>query len=512
MKLKKPNKKPKKFRFNSIKFKVFVCTASFALVMLALLWLFQTVFLDDFYKDIKTHQIESISKDIAEVIEYDDFNESRMQDYIDDVTSDSDYCVSIYDETGAKIYQNADNKGTCGLLISAPDEISKLYSEALKSKDGSALIISDQNDYQEMRKYLQQENNNTNTTNGTLNIRPRNNEFKSMTYAKIIEDEDDNVYFVLVNAKITLVNEVVNTLRTQLLIVTAILIILAILIGLFVAKMISKPIEKTNEAAKELAKGNLQVEFKGKGYLEIEELNATLNYASSELAKVEQLRNELIANVSHDFRTPLTMIAGYSEMIRDLPNENTPENLQVIIDECNRLTRLVNELLDLSKLQTNNAEMHMLPLSITDLTKSVVKRFNTMMKNEGYQVIFNYDEDIIAKADEIRLNQVIYNIIGNAIHYTGSDKLVIVNQIRKGDKVRIEIIDHGKGIKPEELPYVWDRYYKSNKVTKRQEVGTGIGLSICRNILEMHKATYGIESEVGKGSNFYFELDILTDA
>lgn len=123
---------------------------------------------------------------------------------------------------------------------------------------------------------------------------------------------------------------------------------LALIFAAIMSKKVSKPIIKINESAKELAKGNVAVHFDGEGYREITELNDTLNYAAEELSKVENLRRELIANVSHDLRTPLTMITGYAEVMRDIPGENTPENVQIIIDEANRLTSLVNDMLDIS--------------------------------------------------------------------------------------------------------------------------------------------------------------------
>ena len=474
----------------------------FALAMLMLLWILQTVFLSDFYRNVKTDQIKKISNSISDVIESKSFTEDTMQSYVDEAIADSDYCVSIYDETGWQIYKNIDNKGTCGLLISDPDEVNALYLEALNN-GGTAFEIGDQDDAK--KASIGRDSNGE----PTINIQNKNhpNEFQSMTYAKIVKSRAGNVYFVMVNAKITMVNEVIDTLKKMLLIVMGIMLVFAIIIATIVSNIISKPIVETTKGAKELANGNLKVEFKGKGYLEIEELNETLNYASDQLSKVDNLRNELIANVSHDFRTPLTMIAGYSEIIRDLPNENTPENIQVIIDECNRLTRLVNDLLDLSKLQTNNQKINIEKMNITSLCKDISNRFNVMMKNEGYSIIVEADNELMVMGDSVRIEQVIYNITGNAIHFTGEDKKVVIRQIEKEDSVRIEISDSGKGIKEDEIPFVWDRYYKAQKVTKRQEVGTGIGLSIVRGILELHHAKYGVISKINEGTTFYFELD-----
>lgn len=470
-----------------------------------MLWLFQTVFLNEFYKTIKSEQIKDTGDDIADVISDKDTTASNMQEYLNEVVTDSDYCVRVLDSNWNQVYQNVSNNGVCGFMTSDTSELTELYLDALDN-DGSYIKITEGNGSNVDKPSIPDGILNNNDSGNDSILRNHTN-FKTMTYVKIVSGNDGTSYTLLVNAKITLMGEVVSTLRTQLLIVTGILLLLSLIMAFLISKRIAKPIAVTNESAKQLAQGNLQVEFKGKGYLEIEELNDTLNYAASELSKVDGLRNELIANISHDFRTPLTMIAGYSEAIRDLPDENTPENIQVIIDECARLTTLVNDLLDLSKLQSKNQKINMEPFDITEMIKNICNRFNTMLVKEKYEIIFDYDSDIFVIGDEIRMNQVVYNIIGNATHYTGPDNKVYIRQIDKGDKVLIEIEDTGKGIKAEDLPYVWDRYYHKQKVTKRQTVGTGIGLSIVKGILELHKAVYGVKSEPGKGATFYFELD-----
>ena len=162
---------------------------------------------------------------------------------------------------------------------------------------------------------------------------------------------DGEKFLLLVDARLTPVDATVNTLRIELMIISIIMIIMALVLAYLVSKAIAAPIIKVNNAAKELAKGNYDVVFDGRDYKEINELSDTLNYTSKELAKTEKYQQELIANVSHDLRTPLTMITAYSEVMRDLPGENTPENVQVVIEEAERLTNLVNDLLDISKLQ-----------------------------------------------------------------------------------------------------------------------------------------------------------------
>ena len=220
------------------------------------------------------------------------------------------------------------------------------------------------------------------------------------------------------------------------------------------------------------------------------------------------MSRELIANVSHDLRTPLTMIIAYAEVMRDLPGENSPENVQVVIDEAERLTNLVNDLLDISKLQAGVMQKNAAVYNLTESIEAVLERYNKLKEKDGYSILFEYDRKVCVEADEYKIFQVIYNLINNAINYTGEDKTIWVRQLIKGDSVRIEVTDSGEGIAKDALPYVWDRYYKVDKTHKRAVMGTGLGLSIVKNVLELHDAKYGVESELGKGSTFWFELKI----
>lgn len=490
-----------------MKWKIFLYLTGFAAIMLILLWLFQVVFLDRFYQHVKSQQIEATAHDIADNIESED-----IVSYIDSKSENSDYCIRVVDIQQNSSYSNEINKGVCGALVSSSQELYALYEEAIEN-GGEALIISDRENFKNFNDFNRIEldddlKNQLEREFGISEVPKKiKDPYQTMTYA-IVPKAQNGRYFVLVNSRITLVDEIASTLRLQLVIFSGILLLLALAVALLISSRIARPIAKINKAAKKLANGDFEVSFEGKGYLEIEELNETLTYASQELSKVEKLRNELIANMSHDLRTPLTMIAGYGEVMRDLPNENTPENVQIIIDECNRLTALVNDILDLSKLQSGAQELSVAPFNITKEVQSVANRFSKMLKKDGYVITFHYEEEIEVEADLIKINQVLYNLLVNATHYTGKDKVVELRQVVQDKKVTIEVKDHGEGIAKKDLAYVWDRYYKIDKVHKRNQVGSGLGLSIVRGILELHEAQYGVHSKEKEGSTFYFTLPI----
>ena len=259
---------------------------------------------------------------------------------------------------------------------------------------------------------------------------------------------------------VLVVDAAVNTMKLQLMYITLIVIVLATMIAILLSKYISKPISKLNSTAKLMAAGNYDVVFEGNGYLEVNELNKTLNNTVSELKKTETLRRELMANVSHDLRTPLTMIMGYAEMMRDIPGENSPENLKIIIDEVDRLNVLVNDMLDLSKLSANTAVMHPQIFCVTDNLIEIVDTIQKFNENQGTNIKLQYDQNVEVCADESKIEQVICNFIYNAINYSSPSSLIRVVQEVNGDVVRISVIDEGIGIKEEDLKVIWERYYR----------------------------------------------------
>jgi signal transduction histidine kinase len=315
-------------------------------------------------------------------------------------------------------------------------------------------------------------------------------------------------YVIMLNSKMTPMRTVKRTLAMQFTWIAYLVLVAAMVVAYWISRLVSRPISRMNESAKRLAKGDYQVNFVGAGYRETRELAQTLNYAASELSKADGLQKELIANISHDLRSPLTMIKGYSEMIRDIPGENTSENMQVIIDEATRLSELVSDLLDISKLQAGMRPLEPVTFDLTQTVLETMDRYVKLTARDGYCIRFFSDCHAVIHADLSMILQVVYNLINNAINHCGEDKLVLVRQTVSEGTVRISVEDHGEGIEADQLPYIWDRYYKVDRVHRIATVGTGLGLSIVKNILEMHGARFGVESAVSQGSTFWFELPL----
>ena len=435
----------------------------FTLSIILFLWFFQVVFINNYYEYSKTNQIKNVTDEILQ-------NYDNDVEYLNKLSYEENICIEVV-KNRITIYSSNDSIRGC---ISSSGKYKNDFYE---------------NDLEEQTYKL---------INPLLNT-------KSLIYAKKY-NEDITIF---VNASLEPLNNTIGILSNQLIIVSIIVVILSLIIGYFISKSISKPIVKMNEKAKKLANGNYDFTFDNNSNIyEIDELANTLNYAKKELAETDELRRDLLANVSHDLKTPLTMIKGYAEMIRDLNSDNIEKrnaNLNVIIEESERLNILVNDLLTLSKIQANKDVLEKEDFDIVELINNIIKRYSIYKDTEGYIFEVNTPDKVIVNADKKKIEQVIYNLINNAINYTGDDNRVIIN-VLVDKNVRVEIKDTGKGIKKEDLPHIWEKYYHSKKKHKRNVIGTGIGLSIVKTILESHNFKYGVESKRNKGTTFYFEI------
>lgn len=470
----------------SVTWKIFVYFLAFSLIMLVLLWLFQIILLNDFYSAIKTNELFSTAQNIEKNI-----NSTSLESTIENISNTKDICILLYKEPYELVY-SSEVQMNC-IVHKIPSSL--LYSLSLKSLDESNQYFEQFSPENKQKSYFSS-NRKREIPNSSLLIRR-------------FSDSNGNSYILILNSVIEPVVSTTSTLRAQLSCITIIMLILSFILSLAISKKISKPIININNSAKKLST-EYNIKFNDSGYTEITELANTLTKASSELSKVENLRRELIANVSHDLRTPLTMITGYAEVMKDIPGENTPENIQIIIDEAKRLTSLVNDVVEMSKNQSSEQELHLERFCLTECISKILERYNKLTENDGYNITFEKDQNVFVNADSLKITQVIYNLINNALTYTGEDKIVKIVQTVNNDKVRIEIKDTGEGINPEEIDYVWDRYYKAKGNHKRAQVGTGLGLAIVKGILELHNSNFGVKNDENGGANFWFELNRIS--
>ena len=487
--------KNNKHSAGGIRWKLFGYLAAFTAVIVLILWLCQVVFLEDIYRTVKTAEIKAAAVGLSHSV-----NDSEsLADAAGVISEKNDVCVLVLEmldgETAKKLV-SCDAVRNCAIHNMSMSGYFKLYDSA-KANGG---------------KFLQHYRYDA-KSRAYIAISPGDNsgDPESIIYAFTVHGENGHEVLFILNSVVSPVGATVRTLNFLLIAVSVVMIGLALLLAVLISRKISMPIIDINNSAQALAEGKYDVRFAGGSYREISELSDTLNYAATELSKVDGLRRELIANTSHDLRTPLTMITGYAEIMRDLPGENTPENAQVIIDESKRLTSLVNDMLDISKLESGNQQIQPEEFNLTETLEAGMERYNQFRTRDGYHIDFISPESVTVYTDKSKFLQAFYNIVNNAITYTGADKRVVVRQdvyaAQDGKKwVRVSVTDTGEGIPEDKLALIWDRYYKIDSAHKRAAQGTGLGLSIVNRIMTLLGGKCGVESRVGVGSTFFIEI------
>ena len=480
-----------------VQWKLLAFLLAFVAFMLAVIWIFQIQMLGSFYRNAKYRELDTISGILEKCLGTDSLGEA-----VESCAKEYDTCIRIFKRTPGNIFveaASADVNSDCTVHHLNEERLQYYYNQTVL---GEGIYTENKEIHHNLGKFWSE------GETKLFEVFDRTEKIYGIVHNLFVTAEDGTQYMVMLNSVLTPVSATVKMLKTQFLWICIALLFGAFLLAFLISRNISRPLVEMNRAAKQLARGRYEVDFKGTGYREICELGDSLNYASEELSKVDSLQRELIANVSHDLRTPLTLIKGYGEMMRDISAENTPENMQIIIDETTYLSDLVTDLLDLSKIRSGSRKPTYEIFDLTDTTKEVMERYDRLIGVDGYDIFFEYDTNVTVYADRRMLLQVIYNLINNAVNYAGEDKCVRVVQSVKADMVRISVVDNGEGIAPEDIAMIWDRYYRVDTSHKRSVVGSGLGLSIVKGILELHGAHYGVESAKGHGSTFWFELKL----
>ena len=454
---------------------------TFTIFVFVLLWTFQILFLENFYESMKTRAASRSADKIASgytQLMSGEIDSTQFTSKVEEIAFDNDLCVEILDRYERNRY-SVETLGDC--LIHGRANRIHTYIVDIINSDDSTIRYTIKN--------------------------PRSG-YDMLLYGRTLGDPDNPSGYLLVNSALVPVGSTVDIIKHQLMIITIVLIVMAFIISLFLSRRIARPIANITKSAENLAKGDFSTKFDGKGYLEAKKLADTLTYAESELSRVDTMQRDLIANVSHDLRTPLTMLKAYAEMIRDLSGDNPVkrnEHLEIIIDETDRLSLVGKDILDLGKLEICKQKLNPSEFEISGKLSEIIDRFKGISEKMGYHIRFTADEQRIVRCDVVKIEQVIYNLINNAINYTGKDKQVFVRQINTEDGVIVEVEDTGDGIEEDKIKLIFDKYYRSEN-HKREVVGTGLGLSIVKAVLKMHNYDYGVRSTLGKGSTFWFKI------
>lgn len=461
---------------NGLRFNIWFYFILFCVCIIAVMWFFEFVFLKGYYGMMKRNDVRKICREI--VVGY----QMQGQNYeaqIDEYARLNGMYVSVYTSRGALLFTYPSYSDTKQNLLTESQR-KELLNRLKNDEDGEVCEIA---------------------------ANEENAEDTFVTYSAVF-DYEGSEYMIYAQASLGSINATTVILASQLLLTTVIALALAFVLSAFLSKQLSKPIVLMSQSAQHLASGDYTVRFEGSGYTELDELSDTLNFATEEMQRVETLRQDLLANISHDLKTPLTIIKSYAELIRDITGDNKSkreEQLGVIIEESKRLTELVNEILLVSQ-QNSTSTLNKTDFDFSDLVESVVKKFD--FERSGYNFRRDIKKDLWVNADRHKIEQVLFNFISNAVKYCGKDKEIIIVVKEAGGSARFDVFDHGNGISKQEQKYIWDRFSRASQKYKRGD-STGLGLSIVRSILKSHDAVFGVNSAVGKGSDFYFELPLV---
>ncbi len=462
-----------------MRFKIWLYFVTLTIGVLGMIWLFQMVLLGASFTDMKIEQVKEVADEIESSILTNSFDYHMQNSAIS-----NNVCGLVYNSKGDLLYQ-VDAIGVGCLLnersITLPLRLDE-YKETLNTSDHNEFSIT------EVNSIINQD---------------------MVIYGRKISSSFEN-YYVYLNSPLLPMDSTTSILQNQFLVVTAIVFILFTIVSLLISNRISIPIVKMKKSALKLADGNYDVTFDEGEFTEITDLANTLNNTTVELKKMEELRRDLIANVSHDIKTPLTMIKAYAEMIRDISGKDDvkrEEHLDVILAEVDHLDHLAQDMTTLTQLQSNSMTFNSEPFDIVETLRQSLDLVDALLHDKKINSVVYTPEEVLVLGDSNRIRQVLINFITNAIKFVGKDKKLIFQILTNQDNVRIEVIDHGVGISEEDLPYIWDRYYKIDKHHSRNKTGTGLGLSISAAILKKHDAHFGVISKVDEGSTFWFELN-----
>ena len=319
----------------------------------------------------------------------------------------------------------------------------------------------------------------------------------------------DNNSLFIASTRITPISATRMIITEQLILISIFAIVIGFIFTFVASRSLSNPLEILTAQAAQLSKGNLDVKFTGKGYSEVEKLAVTLTEAEKDIKSSDEYRRSITANVSHDLKTPLTIIKSYAELVRDIYGDNVEkrnEALQIIMDESDRLADLVNDVLTLSKLESGTLKLETKELDLSNLLGQCLSRFE-VRKKDGYIINTDIDSNLIVEADEKKMNAVFYNLIGNAINYSGDNKTIDVSLKKNNYIATFSVTNYGNPIDLAKQEKIWDEYYRDENTHKRNTVGTGLGLSICKTVFQLHKLDYGVESNEEK-TTFFFKIRI----
>ncbi|MGN1024287.1 MAG: sensor histidine kinase [Lachnospiraceae bacterium] len=474
----------------SFRARLWTCFLLYTALIFSLLWVLQTVFLQRFFNTMQEHSTDKAAAEIAAGSSSED-----LTTRIDQLARDNSLLVFITDPDGTiqyssdsykSYYQQEEGNGTddaksnpyhsgemlgwqIGAYRNLPDGYDTFLSRLASSSDGTVAYETD-------------------------------SRYVTGSYITLADGAAAVLY---VSTILGAVGGTAGILRLQLLLVSLLSVVIASAIAWILARRFSVPVDQLSLQAGMLAADQYEPVFE-KGFCrELDDLSDSMDDAACRLAEAEKYQKELLANVSHDLRTPLTMIQGYAEMIRDVSWQDAAQreaDTQVILRETERLSALVNEILEYSSLSERRDTADFTEVNLGRLAEKVCRTFEPLLSRQGGTIERQIADDCTVTGSPALLERAIWNLIDNAVRHMGKAGKISVT-VSGGDAVRLQVTDYGEGIDPEILPHIWERY-----ATFRQRGKTGVsglGLAIVRQIARLHGADCGVQSKKGEGSSFW---------
>ena len=503
----------------NIFFKLFIITAIFISAFISIMVLLQSTFFEKYYIMKKTDTVqENLRILISEYEESSDYTSSEIM-------KETEKFSQLYNSK--VFYVDIDDWSVSNSSISSSISVSGIISGRPESDDNMELFIREIDNWKEIYKQ-----NKTALNTGKIisyNIQDFYQNINIVSISAVVSSgKAKGILYVFTSLQP--VGEAAAVIRDYYVLFFLGTIILIIILSLVFSKIISKPLVDINRVASKIAEMDFSERCKWRSKDELGNLSNTINILSDNLnaaihelkasnsrledelekqKELENMRKDFIAGVSHELKTPISIIKGYSEGILDSMEKGIikEDYIAVIVDEAKKMNILVNDMLDLSQLESGKAEINMEPFLICRLANFVLKKFIPNMAQKNITTSVNFDNrDLSVCGDSFKIEQVIMNLLSNAFRYTpqGGEIRIIINEFQ--DKAQVKIENSGSRLEEDDLEKIWEKFYRVDKSRNKTLGGNGLGLSIVKNILELHKSSFGVRN-TDNGVEFYFFID-----
>jgi len=477
--------------FKSVFVRYLITFVSIILVSFLILAIIMSYLMQTMSENNTMDDLEQTAKSVRDVAweNIKDSGESDLVSYLTFNNNEFRKDISVFTRYTNKIYVYvSDESGN--ILVSSEGAPSGYISGKIPTESAAQIVSGEVTDYRVVLESVFSE--------------------KSYVFAECIKGEDGAVYGIVIAARPAAYTQTIvsDTIKTILMACMWVMMA-AIIASYFISERIVRPLYEMSNAAKEFAAGHFDVRVNVRGNDEIAALAKAFNNMAADLEKFEQTRSSFLANVSHDLRSPMTSILGFVDGMLDgaIPPDQYRHYLGIISSEVRRLARLVNLLLDISRIQAGERKFNMTSFDVCEMARQILISFEQRIDEKHLNVEFECDEDnMYAIGDTDAIHQVIYNICDNAVKFSYDGGLYRVSIKAKDKKIIVSVYNEGIGISEEDLPYVFERFYKADKSRGVDKTGVGLGMYITRTIIETHGESITVNSEQGNFCEFTFTL------